>query len=744
MGTKVYPVTVNGVYIEVRAASKEEAQEKAKEVDLSSAPKLIAREGTTRVFERQNGQRYVVSPGVSFTDPEKVEKALSGMTAGEISRQSIDESLIAESPVGARAGEFLRGVPFAGSRLDEALGPERGAGARMLSGAMQRQRPGETLGLNLAGGITAAGTAALAAPAAAVTAPVVNFLSKGPRLAKTAKAALVGSGLGAVEGGVYGSGEGTTPEERAVEARRGAGIGAVSGGVFGAASPVASDVIKNITSLFRRSDVRQIAKEFGISSNAAKVIKNTFEQGGDIETAVANLKRAGNEAMIVDAGPAAQALLDATAASGGAAGQVAREAVGQRMSRTNEAVSGALEEALGPVPIGPNAALREISRRSAPARDEAYRLAYSTPIDYSSEQGIKVEEVLSRIDPETVMKAIREANNEMRSLGIRNNQIMASITPDGEVVYTEMPNVMQLDELKKALQKTAYSNENTNKFGKLTGTGQRLNRLSGELRDAVSEAVEPYGTAVSIGGDKIAEENAFMLGRNLLKTGTEVEDVAIELGANPSTDQVAAAKSGLRSYIEKALGDVRAIASDPTVEALEARQVIKAVTDMSSENARKKIRGLMGAETDALLAQIDEAAQSAAVRAAMAQNSKTASRLAVSGAIEEVTKPGVLGKAMQGEAVGTTKSLIQAVTGQTSEYTEGVRQKIYQDIARALTEKSGENALTALRVLDGAMKGQSLTDKQTEQLAKMISGVLFSAATTGTARGAAAERRQAQ
>ncbi len=200
----------------------------------------------------------------------------------------------------------------------------------------------------------------------------------------------------------------------------------------------------------------------------------------------------------------------------------------------------------------------------------------------------------------------------------------------------------------------------------------------------------------------------------------------------------------MRSYIEKALGDVRAIASDPTVEALEARQVIKAVTDMSSGNARKKIRGLMGAEADALLAQIDEAAQSAAVRAAMAQNSKTASRLAVSGTIEEITKPGVLGKAMEGEAVGTTKSLIQAVTGQTSEYTEGMRQKIYQDIARALTEKSGENALTALRVLDGAMKGQSLTDKQTEQLAKMISGVLFSAATTGTARGAAAERRQAQ
>lgn len=747
MASKSYPVTKDGVSFEVRADSAEEARAKAERTDVNTVPRIIARQGSTRVFERPNGQRYVVSPGASFTDPKKVEQALAGMTAGEVARQGIDEQLISQSPVAARAGEIVRGVPFVGSRADELVGalsgPQAAANMRAVSGAMQRQRPGETLGLNLAGGVAGTAAAAMAAPAA-LSGALGSAIGTGSRATQIARGVTTGAALGGIEGGIYGSGEGTTPQERSAEARRGAAIGSTAGAVFGGGGPVAAEAVGNVMSLFRRSDISQIAREFGISKDAANVIKNTFDQGGDIQAAVANLNRAGSEAMLADAGPAAQALLDATAASGGTAGQVVRGAVDERMARTNRAVTSSLDDALGAAPRGPQTALSEIARRSAPARDEAYNLAYSTPIDYASQQGQKIEEVLSRIEPEDVMKGIREANAEMRSRGMTNQQIMAEIGEGGQVVYREMPNVRQLDELKKALQGIAYSAENTNQFGRLTSTGQRYNRLAGELRDAVSDAVEPYGAAVSIGGDKLAEERAFMLGRDLLKAGTEVEDVAIELGSRPSQDQVAAAKSGLRSYIEKTMGDVRAIASDPSVDAQEARQVIKAVTDMSSGNARQKIRDLMGAEADALLSQIDEAAQSATVRAAMAQNSKTAGRQAIQGTVEELTAPGVVGQAMQGEAVNTTKAMIQAVTGQTAEYTAAQRQRVYQDIARALTEKSGENAMTALKVLDTAMKGQSLTDSQTDQLAKMVAGVLFGGASTGTARGAAAERRQGQ
>lgn len=736
-------MTPGGYEIEVTAADEAEAISKAQS-GWQTMPRIVAKSGDTRVFERPNGQRYLVSPGYSTTDPQKIAEALGGMTAGQVARKSIDEALLEQYPVAARAGEFARGTPFVGSYLDEALGvlgPEVTTGARALSGAMQRQRPGETLGLNIAGGLTGAIGAAAAAPQA-VGGAIGGAIGQGSRLSQIARAAAAGATAGGVEGGIYGFGEGTGMAGRAAEAARGAAIGATGGGVIGGATPLVAEAGRNIIGLFRRSDINQIAREFGISENAAKVIKNTFDQGGDIQAAVANLNRAGGEGMLADAGPAAQALLDATAASGGRAGGIVRGAIDERMARTNQAVTGALDEALGAAPLGPRTAVEEIAARSAPQRAEAYKLAYETPINYASDAGRKIEDILGRIEPGVLQSAINEANADMIWRGAENMQIMASIGDDGRIVFREMPNVQQLDEIKKALQKIAY--ENTDDFGRLNASGRRYAEQAAAVRDATADAAAPYGTAVALGGDKIAEERAFAFGADLLKPSTRIEDIGFELGKNPSADQIASAKSGLRGYIEETLGNVRAIASDPTVESIEARQVIKAVTDMSSPNARRKIRDLMGSEADALLAQIDQAAQSATVRAAMAQNSKTAGRQAIQGTVRELTEPGVIGQAMQGEAVNTTKAMIQAVTGQTAEYTAAQRQRIYEDIARALTQKRGEDAMIALRVLDAAMKGQQLTAAQTDQLAKMVSGVLFSGATTGTTRGAAAERRQAQ
>jgi hypothetical protein len=420
--------------------------------------------------------------------------------------------------------------------------------------------------------------------------------------------------------------------------------------------------------------------------------------------------------MLADAGFAAQALLDASAASGGRPGQIVRDAIEGRMVRTGEALDTALDTTLGQAPLGPRSAVEAIAQRTAPARTDAYRAAYAAPINYASPQGMKIEEVLGRVAPDDLIAGIVEANKEMRSRGEINQQIMAVLGADGNVQFLrEMPNVQQLDEVKKALQKIAY--DNTDDFGRLTGTGQRYARLSGELRDAVADAVPDYGTAVSIGGDKIAEERAFTLGRDLLSPKTEIEDVMLQLGSKPSAAQVESAKLGLRSYIAKTLGEVRAVPSDMNID---ARQVIKAVTDMSSDNARAKIKALMGAEADALLKQIDEAAQSAVVRAAVATNSKTAVRGSIRQGVEEITAPGVVGQAMAGEPINATKALIQSITGQTAEYTATQKQRIFEDIARALTEKKGQTAQAALVYLQQAMRGQPLTAAQNEFLARQI------------------------
>ena len=730
-------MTPDGYEVEIRASSEAEAIEKARK-DYKTMPRIIAKQpGDVRVFERPNGQRYVVSPSYSGTNPEIINKILEGTQAGAAVQSAQREDILEQYPVAARAAQFVKGVPFVGSYVDEALGavlgPEAATGTRALQSAMEAERPGQTAALNLAGGVTGAAGAVAALPAT-MTGGLV-----GTTAMRTAPAALRGLGtgaaLGAAEGGVFGYGEGTTPAERAREAATGAAFGAGAGGALGAAMPFVAKGAQNLADVIKRSDLAIIASTLNISRNAAKVIKNTFQMGGDMDAAMAAIDKAGKEGMLADAGQAAQALLDAAAAGGGQAGTIARTAVDERMARTGQALDATLDATLGEAPIGPRTAVENIAARTAPQRDELYTEAFNTPINYGGDEGTAIFKVLDKTPNNLMAEAIREANEEMLMNNIpRNQHIKASIGDDGKVTFSELPNVMQLDELKKALQTIAY--QNVDQYGRLTAKGTRYNRLAGELRDAVSGAVPVYGDAVKLGGDKIAEERAFQLGADLLKPQTELEDVMKAFGPDASAAQLDAAKQGLRRYVEKAIGDVRAIASDPTAEALDARQVIKVVTDLSSENSRRKIKEMLGAEADALLKQIDEAAQSASVRAALAVNSKTAQRKAIRETVEQVTQPGVVGSAMRGEPLLTSQRLIQAVSGQTDEFTEAQKQRIFEEISRALTERKGRSAQEALRLIGSAMEGQPLTDAQNQFLAQQVALTLYGGTAPTAARSA--------
>jgi len=745
MAEKTYPVTKDGVQFEVKATSPEEAAAKAQATDVTTVARVIARNGTTRVFERPNGQRYVVSPNYSSLDPAAVEKALAGMSAGEISRTGIDESIIAANPLAARGVQFLRGIPAAGAYLDEAmgavLGPEAGTAVRAASGAMERQRPMETLGLNLTGGVTGAGAALAAAPAA-VTGALGAIAGTGPRIAQMAR--LAGAGLvgGSTEGGIYGYGEGTTPQERGYESAVGAAFGGVTGGLLGAATPLAEAGVRNVVSLFRRSDIATIAATLGISANAARVIKNTFEMGGDMQTAIARVEQAGAQGIIGDAGEAAQALLDATAASGPAGSAAVRGPLDARMTEVSENLDTGLTGLLGQPAEGPVTAVREIMDASRAQRTSAYDAAYTAPIDYASPAGQNIENiVLNRVEPSILMSAIREANAEMADRGLTNQQIMARVLPDGSVQFVEMPNVRQLDELKKGLRKLATAAKNSEGMVVIDTPeslryARQANDLGAAIVDATGGAQGPYAAATRIGGDTIQERNAYELGETLLSPRTRVEAVRLELGPNPSDAQVAAAKRGLRTRINQIVGDVKRIPSDPN---LDARQALATLREMSSDNAREKIRRVMGVEADDVFKMLDEAMIAAETRAATAVNSRTAIRQSTQENVRDLTSAGAVGEALRGEPVNTTKRLIQGITGYTDEFTVQQRQRVYQDLAKALTEKRGPDAVVALRVLDAAMRGQALTDAQTDILAKLVTTALVSGSVSTAGREAQAQ-----
>lgn len=690
-----------------------------------------------KVFEDASGRRSFSDGSYATTNPAIIEKIMQGATGGEVSTEGFDKQAIEQ--VGLPAGiatQFVRGGGL-GSFADEALGAAMGKDAqqamRATAGAMERQYPKTSLGANIAGGVTSAAGTLAAAPAAATAAigravaPTSGRLL--PMAARSLGVGAVGGGLG---GTLYGYGEGTDPESRMREAQSGAIFGAGTGAALGMVAPLAARGAKNVMDYAKGTDVSQIAEYLGISRNAANVIKSTFERGGGIDDAVGNIQRAGEQGMLADAGQSAQALLDASAASGGTASQTVGTEISKRAQGSLQQLEGGLNEVLGAAPLGPRSAVEKIAEQTKDARSTAYGAAYKAPINYASPEGAAIEAVVSRIPPRVLNDAISEANEDMIAKGLENQQIMASVDVEGNVSFSNPMNVQQLDYLKRALN--TLSEANRGEFNKQTAASLRYAGLARDLRSAVGDAViDPttgarlYDDAVKLGGETIREQNAFALGRDALKPKTEIEDVIEELGVDPSDAQIEAAKLGMRSALRTALDNVKAVPSDPDIA---ARQISEFVKLVSSENSRKKVREILGKDAPAMLKQLDEAAQTALVRSAVSVNSKTAVRGAIKGDIDELTAKGVVRSAMSGEPFNTSKELIQAVTGETRKFDADQRQQIYNDIARALTEKRGKSAEAALRYIQGAMEGRVLTEPQRDFAAQQIAATIV-AGTSG-------------
>ena len=894
--------TPGGYEVEVTAPDEATALRLAQD-GWQTMPRIIGKQGDTRVFERPNGQRYLVSPGYSTTDPQRIEQALAGATAGDISKQSIDEGLLESNLGAARAGEFARGSML-GSYADEGIGALRGPnaqqGMRMLSGAMQRQRPGETLAINLAGGLTEAGLAATAAPATLARAGGA-IVGQGARGAKVLRGAGAGAAVGAGQGAVYGYGEGTQGRrDRREEAARGAGVGAAFGGVLGAGAPLVGEAVGNVVGRMRRSDVRDIASELNISQDAANVIKQTFALGGSVDDAAQALQRAGDEGMLADAGVAMRVLLDASATAGPVPAQTVSSAIGERVARSGQKLTDELDFRLG-FPTGVETIKGGIRRGSQPARQSAYDAALSQEIDWRSPAGERLRGLLDTTPSEVMARAQRSqsmaiqpddmsrryadefaptvqigsaasqaraaeqaevdqffaeyadaarntgrkrpftsfiqslggidpqgpAAAELRARGITSrthpglyrvggmkdvdNLPLSEFDVDGirygggqesgryaetQEIYdalesegrgvavgsaenaemrsrlleldallpeyearraalgsdpsaalpsapaevsdiAPMATVGDVDQVKRALDDIYRTNDSLGLLGGATDFGRLANLRSRAIRDALADAVPEYKTALETAADPIRRVGAVDFGSKVLDQGTSREGVR-EFVQGATGGEIMAAKEGLRSQIDEIMANVRAVASNPDQN---AREAVAAVNRMNNRASREKMAMILGDDAPDFFRQLDEASASFNLQADVAGNSRTALRRAVQEDVGETVAPGVIGTAARGEAVDVAKRVVQGLTGMTDEFSAQQRQRVFNDISRALTEKTGEDARLALAVLDQAMKGQPLTDAQTNQLASLIAGSLFTSGTRAATTGYSNEAR---
>ena len=637
------------------------------------------------------------------------DPATGSYTSAELMAGNMQPGIGAGIHAGAVQGATLGW----GDELAAALGAdpmtvERGRAA--YTAAQRDQLPAYIGGAIGGGGATAAaGAMALRAV------PVIgNLIPKagGSLMGQTIAGGVSGAALGAIQG----AGE-AQPGQRG----RGAAIGGALGGAVGVVAPAASAGLGKLTTkmwnAFKRTDIAGIKRALGVSDEAATIIKTALGDD-DFAAAQAALDRAGPGAMLADSSPQASQLLDDTVAAGGPAKRVTMEAVEGRSAAARDNLTAGMDAVLG-APEGVKGAAKDIATRTSAARKAAYDAAYASPINYAAPEGRAIEEVLSRIPEKQFQAAIQEANDAMRADGIRNMQIMATIDPKGGVTFTQMPNVQQLDFLKRALG--SVSDAEKDAFGRLTAAGVRANKLASELKDAIGAAAPDYRTAVRLGGDKIAEDKALQLGRDFMKPALTREDVAAAT-RGLSVEARIAAKKGMRAAFDEAMANVKAVASDLNVD---ARQAVNAAKQFSSEANRKKAELILGKTmADRLFREFDQASTQLALRTAVSRNSATASRVAGKAAMDEIITGGPINALKRGKFGDWSRGLVQMMTNTTPADDLAQKQAIYAEVAKALTASRGPDAKAALTAVQNAMTGAPVSQAQADLVAKAVTSAL--------------------
>lgn len=649
-----------------------------------------------------------------------------GMVFDPATNRMVDARALANqaTPGGSITGASIKGIPFIGEYADELVGwlsssddtanrPNESQTiqtqvARESQKLAEENYPKTTLAAKIGAGLSTLPAAVEFAPAA---------LTQGGLLARTALGAGTGTVLGGAEGAIsgYGEGEGDKRMQTAIDRAK---WSAATGGVLGAATPVVTDVASAASrKLLDKFTVDQQVKKLGIQRPAADTISAMMKADDTLGPEGAKrIAAAGDDAMVADAGDTAAGLLDTTIQKSNQAGRIAQMAVQKRAAAANNKLRATLDLVLGK-PAGIDKAAKDIAAKSSAARRAAYDAAYSKPIDYASDAGRQIEDVFQRTPPSILKSAISEANDSMRSAGIRNMQIMADVADDGGVTFRQMPNMMQVDELKKALNAVAESQ--VDQFGRKTAAGVRAAKLAKELRDAAVEAVDEYKTAVKLGGDKIAEDNALKLGYDLLRSSTTREDVAEAVKGITDAERKQIAL-GLRQQIDDAMANVTQAISDPNVD---AREAAKALRDLSSRAAREKLVLAIGKErATPILKQLEEAQAALSLKSSVATNSKTFARTEAARAVSQRDTDSWWQALKQFQPLEAAKRAGRNLTGESSAAQLGREEAIYADIAKVLTGPRGRDAQLALQRLERAYKTGNLNAETARRIGEILVG----------------------
>lgn len=500
-----------------------------------------------------------------------------------------------------------------------------------------------------------------------------------------------GAAIGALTG--FGEGEGGL-DNRGYEAFK----GAVYGTAAGAALPVAAHAIGKTYGAARDYfRAPGIAKSAGTTPEALRTLGGIMAADDSLgPRGVANMARAGQEAMLVDAGPTARRALDTAVQRSGPGARVAMDAVEGRVARDSDALTDALDTAMGQ-PAGGGA----VKPAYSPATGELYDAAYTSAIDYSQPAAMWIEDAVKSRVP---YAAVRAANDLMRVEGVPpSKQILARVGDDGFVALERLPDVMQLDYITRGLRHVADIQNAKGQIGGTTPIGRAYGNLATEIRGRLKGLVPAYREALESASSEIGQYKAGEFGASLLSPSVTRSQVAETVASLRSPEEMNALVQGARQQIDDAMARVSRTVMDGDVP---AREAISALKNLSSRANREKLGMVLGEErAGQLFGELDRVAQTFDLRAGIANNSATYARGEMQRRIGDAAAPGVVESAARGEPKSAAKKLLQLITGMTDDVIRAREDGMYAEMARLLTQRGGAgqtvyDAINALRTTD--------------------------------------------
>lgn len=549
-------------------------------------------------------------------------------------------------------------------------------------------------------------------------APGLAWAGAAARGANLATRALYGAAAGGVGGATQGFMEGEGGPANRVE---NAVLPAILGAGLGAAMPA---VAQGSGALYRAlgpgaaAALRRLESQMGIRGGATDLVSRAVEQ--DAPFAGARVAAAGPDAVNAQMGPNSTGLLNYVAAQPGTSSRVRSQvndfAEGQRANFERT-----MDETMG-VPEGVARRQREMMQNTAQARQEAYAAAYARPIDYASDAGRRLESMLGQLDASDLKRAERLARRE----GAPSQQRLYRVDEEGNVTWERLPDVRELDYLTRSLQEVGYAN------GSGPAEARIARGLARDIRKTIDEIVPEYQAARAAGQDPILNREAMEFGQKLLRDEMKMDVVEDRLADMTQVERQFAARA-VRDEIAEMTANANAVLSDP---AADVGSILRPLRDITNAAGQRKLRALLGADADKVIAQAKAAYQALGLRSNIAVGSATQPRQAWQAEVDALVPRGPMEALQQDGVTAAIGTALNSLAGDPAAARLARQSGLLDAVGTLLMQpmRQAGNSLPAVQMLPGLLGQANLNARYVADDVTRLGGLLNAYATGATSR----------